>query len=59
MLVSIKIYNCSHISHVISYYILPKCYEEKETKDEQLCITVDTTNNIHDADPLHISSNKA
>ena len=28
------------------------CCEEKEPKDEQLCITVHTINNICDADPL-------
>ena len=46
MLVSIKICNCnhSHISHIISYYILPKCYKEKEPKDKQLCIAVHTIN---------------
>ena len=58
MLVSIKICNCNHISHVSSYYILPMCCKEKEPKDEQLCITVHTINNIHDADPLDNSSNK-
>ena len=51
MLVSIKSCNCNHTSHVISYYVLPKFCEEKEAKDEQLCITVHTiNNNIHDAD---------
>ena len=32
--------NKKHISHVISYYIPPKCSEEKEPEDEQLCIPV-------------------
>ena len=58
MLVSMKIYNCSHISHIISYDILPKCCKEKEPKDEQLCITVHTiTNNKCDANLLDNSSN--
>ena len=53
MLVSIKICNCYHISHIISCYILPKCCEEKEPEDEQLCIALHTiNNNTHDADPL-------
>ena len=30
-----------------------------EPEDEQLCITVHTINNIHDADPLDNSSIKA
>ena len=51
MLVSIKICNCIHISYIISFHILPKGCEEKETKDEQLCITVHAINNIHDTDP--------
>ena len=59
MLVSIKIYNCNHISHVISLNIPPKCCEENEPKDEQLCITVHTIDNICDADPLDNLSNKA
>ena len=59
MLVSINSYNCNYISHIISYYILPKCCEEKEPEDEQLYIAVHTTNNICDADPLDNSSNKA
>ena len=59
MLVLIKSYNCTYISHIISY-ILPKCCEEKEPKDEQLCIAVYTiNNNICDANPLDESSNKA
>ena len=38
--------------------MLPKCCEEKEPKDEQLCIAVHTvTNNICDANPLDNSSN--
>ena len=41
-------------------YILPKCCKEKEPKDEQLCIAVHTiNNNIHNADSLDKSSNKA
>ena len=60
MLVSIKSCNCNHISHVISCYIPPKGCVEKESKDEQLCITVHTINNsIHDADSLGNLSNKA
>ena len=59
MLVRIKIYNCNYISHLASYYILPKCCKEKESKDEQLCITVHTiNNNICDADPQDNISNK-
>ena len=57
MLESIK--SCNYISHVISYYIPPKCCEEKEPKDEQLCIAAHKTSNMHDADPLDNSSNKA
>ena len=57
MLEIIRNYNCIYKSHIESY-ILPKCCEEKEPKDEQLCITVHTiTNNICDADPLDNSSN--
>ena len=52
MLVSIKSCNYNHISHVISSYILPKCCEEKEPKDKQLCIAVNTINNICDVNPL-------
>ena len=60
MLVSMKSYNCNHISHVISYYILPRCCKEKEPKDEQLCIAVHTiNNNICAAYPLDNLSNKA
>ena len=59
MLVIIKNYNCIYSSHVVSY-ILPKCCEENESEDEQLCFTVHIiTNNICDADPLDKSSNKA
>ena len=57
MLVSIK--SCNYIIHIISYYLLPKCCEEKEPEDDKLCITVHTVNNICDADPLDNSSNKA
>ena len=42
MLVIIK--NCNYTGHIVSYCILPKCCEEKEPKDEQLCITVHTNN---------------
>ena len=60
MLVIIKIYNCTHISHIISCYILPKCCEEKEPKHGQLSITVHTINNNKcDTDSLDKSSNKA
>ena len=39
---------------------MSKCCEEKEPKDEQLCIAVHTINaNIHDANPLDNSSVKA
>ena len=59
MLVSIKSCNCNHISHVHYCYIPPKCCEEKEPKDEQLCIIVHTiNNNIHDTNPLDNFSNK-
>ena len=52
MLVIIKSYNCIYASHIISSHILPKCCEEKEPEDEQLCITVHTIdNNTCDADP--------
>ena len=57
MLDMIKNYNCIYKSCVESY-IPPKCCEEKEPKDEQLCITVHTTtNNICDANPLEKTSN--
>ena len=60
MLVIMKIYNCVYISDIVSSPILPKYCEEKEPKDEQLCIPVHTINNsICDADPLDKSSNKA
>ena len=53
MLVIIKIYNCMYTSHIVSYYILPKCCKKKEPKDEQLWIAVHTiNNNICDVDPL-------
>ena len=39
---------------MISYYIPPKSCEEKEPKDEQLCIAVHTINNICDANPQTI-----
>ena len=39
--------------------IPPMCCEEKESKDEQLCIIVHTiNNNIRDANPLDKSSHK-
>ena len=60
MLVIIKIHNFIYINHVVSSHIPPKCCEEKEPKDEQLCITVHTiNNNICDAEPLDNSSYKA
>ena len=52
MLILIKICNCTHIGHVISSYMPPKSCEEKEPKDEQLCIAVHIINNIHDTNPL-------
>ena len=52
MLVLIKICNCTHIGHVISSYIPPKSCEEKEPKDEQLCIAVHIINNICDTNLL-------
>ena len=56
----VKICNCTHISHVISCYIPPKCCEEKESKVEQLCIAVHAINNdIRGADPLDNLSNKS
>ena len=59
MLVIIKICNCIHINHVVSYYIPPMFCKEKEPEDQQLCIAVDTISyNKHDADPLDNSSNK-
>ena len=58
MLVSVKSYNCNHISHVISLNILPKCCEEKEPNDEQLCVAVHTIGDICDANPLDNLSNK-
>ena len=57
MLVSIM--TCNYISHIISYYILPKWCEEKEPKDKQLCIAVQTIYNICEANPLDNLSNKA
>ena len=52
MLVSINSCNYNHISHIISYYKLPKCCKEKEPAGEQLCIAVHTINNIFDANLL-------
>ena len=58
MLVIIEICNCTYTNHVVSYHILLKCCEEKEPKDEQLCIAVHTINNkIFDTDPLDNLSN--
>ena len=60
MLVIIKICNYTHTSHIFSCYIPPKCCEEKEPADEQLCIAVYIiNNNICDAKPLDNLSNKA
>ena len=60
MLVIIMIFICTHTSHIFSCHTLPTCCEEKEPKDEQLCIEVHTiNNNICDANPLDNSSNKA
>ena len=60
MLVTIKSCNCNHVSHIISYYILPKCCEEREPEDKQLCIAVPAVNNnIRNADLLDNSSIKA
>ena len=57
MLEIIKNDNCIYKSHIESY-IPPKCCEEKEPKDEQLCIAVHTiTNNIYDTNPLDKPSN--
>ena len=59
MLKIIKNCNCTYTSHVVSY-ILPKCCEEKEPEDEQLCIAVHTIyNNILNANPLNNSHNIA
>ena len=45
---------------MFSFNVLPKCYKEKEPKDEQLCIAVHIiNNNTHDADSLDNSSNIA
>ena len=59
MLVSIMSCNCNHISHGIFPYILPKCCEEREPEDEQLCIAVHTIDNICGVNPLDNLSNKA
>ena len=59
MLVSIKICNCTDISHIISFLYHLRVAKTREPKDEQLCITVHTINNICDADPLDNSGNKA
>ena len=59
MLVLIKVCICNKISHIISSKIPAMCWEEKEPKDEQLCITVHIINNIHDTDTLDNSSIKA
>ena len=60
MLKIIKNCNCTlNYSHCV-LCTPPKCCEEKEPKDEQLCIAVHTiNNNIHDMDPLDTSSNIA
>ena len=59
MLGSIRICNCTHISHVIFFIYCLSVAKTREPKDEQLCITVQTINNICDADLLDNSSNKA
>ena len=59
MLVSIKVCNCTHISHVISFIYCLSVVKTREPKDKQLCITVHTINNICDTNPLDNSSNKA
>ena len=59
MLVWLMSYNCNNISHVTSLNIPPKCCEEKEPKDKQLCIMVHLIDNICDTDPLDGLSNKA
>ena len=52
MLVPIKICNCTHISHIISFIYCLRVAKSREPKDEQLCIAVHTINNTRDADPL-------
>ena len=59
MSVSVKICNCTYISHIISSKFHLSVAKPREPEDEQLCIAVHTINNIHDADPLDNSSNKA
>ena len=58
MLVSIKICNCIHISHVISFIYHLSVAKTREPEDEQLCIAVHTIYNICDANPLDNSSIK-
>ena len=59
MLVSIKICNCTYISHVISVTDHLRGVKTREPEDEQLCIAVHIINNICDADPQDNSSIKA
>ena len=59
MLALVKSYNCILLVTVsLLHYIPPKCVKTSEPEDEQLCVTVHTINNIHDADPLDKSSSK-
>ena len=60
MLVLIKSYYCTYISHILSPVFHLSVVKTGKPEDEQLCITVHTINNsLHDADPLDNSSCKA
>ena len=59
MSVLIKICNCTHISHVVSFKSHLSVVKTREPEDEQLCIAVHTVNILCDADPQDNSTNKA
>ena len=59
ILVLIKSYYCTYISHIISLTFCLSVAKTREPKDEQLCIAVHTiNNNIHVTKPLSNSSIK-
>ena len=55
----IKNYKYTYISHVISFKFCLSVVKSREPKDNQLCISLHTINNICDADPLDNSGNKS
>ena len=60
MLVSIKSYNCTYASHILSLVFCLRFAKTREPKDEQLCIAVHRIiNSICDTKPLDNLGNKA